>query len=124
MLSLSEGLKAFYASAAPSRQRRSGGRNAQAVQLSLSNGFVGTEAQKRAMEKRDAELGVPIRYVKTHEKVNYRGETIGAYRAEFVGHHSNKNRWLRAHNRNDMDAGYGDPQPGYTHGKFPSEFSE
>lgn len=123
MLSLREGLQKFYASGCNEVRRRIKGRNAEAHQLSMSNGIVGTEAMLKAQMAIDAKLGVPINYVKTHERVNYKGEKVAAYRAEFFGR-SHKNRWLRAHGRFDADAGYGDPAPGYTHGKYQQEFPE
>jgi hypothetical protein len=91
--------------------KRTSGRNAEAHQLSRSNGIVGTQATLDAAKKRDAELGVSIDYVQTHSKVNARGEKVGAWRAEFNGR-SHKNSWLRAHKRVDRDASYGDPCPG------------
>jgi hypothetical protein len=100
--------------------RRTSGRNAEARQLSQANGIVGTQATLDAARKRDAELGVSINYVKTHEKRNARGEKVCAWRAEFTGR-SNKNRWLRAHQRVDYDASYGDPTPGDFAGRYEQE---
>lgn len=89
-------------------------------QLSRSNGIVGTEATLRAAMKRDAVLGVSINYVKTHEKIGPNGVKKCAWRAEF-GRRSEKNQWLRAHQRVDLDAGYRDPCPGDFRGNYPVE---
>ena len=100
--------------------KRTSGRNAEAHQLSQANGIVGTQATLDAAKKRDAELGVSIRYVPTHEKINARGERVCAWRAEFNGR-SHKNRWLRAHKRVDRDAGFSDPAPGDFVGRYEQE---
>jgi hypothetical protein len=80
-------------------------------QLSRSNGIVGTQRELRAAMKRDAELGVSINYVKTHEKTNTFGKKVCTWRAEF-NDRAHKNHWLRAHERVDLDAGFSDPCPG------------
>ena len=104
-------------SEAPRRER-----GAKAHQFSSSNGIAGTMAVKRAAEKLDAELGVPIRYVPTHRSTNRDGAPTFAWRAEF-NTRSEKNNWLRAHKRYDADAGYRDPCPGDFRGSVPPEFS-
>jgi hypothetical protein len=89
-------------------------------QLSRSNGIVGTLATLRAAQKRDAELGVSINYVKTHEKVGADGKKRCAWRAEFDSR-SHKNNWLRKNERVDFDAGYSDPCPGDFADRYPHE---
>lgn len=92
-------------------------------QLSESNGIIGTKDDLRRAMKRDAELGVPIKYRMVNKGHGPDGKPRYAWKAEFKGNvRTVKNNWLRAHNRFDADAGYSDPAPGYTNGKFPGEF--
>ena len=123
ILSLKEGLDQFYASGATNETRRTSGRNAKAPQLSRANGLIGTEADLKRQMKIDAELGVPIRYIPTHQSYGPDGQKTFAWRAEFTGR-SHKNQWLRKHKRNDADAGYSDPAPGYSRGSVPPEFQQ
>lgn len=98
-------------------------RCAQAPTLSETNGFIGDEGVYKKMLKLDADLGVgdAIRYVKTQEALNRRGNRVAAYKAEFANR-ADKNRWLRAHKRHDKDAGYSDPAPGTWQNSTPREF--
>lgn len=100
-------------------------RAASSPQMSRSNGIVGTKYTLKKAQKLDAELGVAdaVRYVKTHETLNRRGHCVAAYAAEFASR-ADKNRWLRAHKRVDLDAGYGDPSPGTFRDRMPHEFGE
>jgi hypothetical protein len=84
-------------------------------QLSESNGVVG-KASKRKAEKLDAQLGVGGR-------VNYVEVAPQVYRAGF-GSAVDKNAWLRAHKRYDLDAGYSSPAPGTWQNSMPREFED
>ena len=111
----------FVAGTKETLSRRTSGRNAGAPQLSRANGIIGTEADLKRQMKIDAELGVPVRYVKTHESYGPSGQKNCAWQAEFKGR-GHKNQWLRRHKRYDADAGYGDPMPGDFRGSVPPEF--
>ena len=68
-------------------------------QLSVSNGVPSRQLQKA--KRIDHELGVPIDYVQKGPMA------MAAFTSA-----SQKRKWLRAHKRVDMDAGYRDPCPG------------
>lgn len=88
-------------------------RAAQARQLSMTNGFIGTEADLKRAKELDCKLGVPINYIPTHSSYNQQGEKTYAFRAEFENR-TEKNRWLRKWGRFEKDACYSDPAPGWT----------
>lgn len=81
-------------------------------QRSMANGVIGTAETLRKARALDQKLGVPI---------EYHAERPGVWSAEFQDR-AEKRRWLRAHRRVDMDAGYRDPAPGDFRGQYPPEF--
>jgi hypothetical protein len=101
--------------------RRVVGQKAGEVQLSRSNGIIGTKADLRKQMKIDAERGVPIRYVQTHASHGPDGQPTFAWRAEFLSPR-HKRQWLRASKRYDADACYLNPPPGTWRDKLPPEF--
>jgi hypothetical protein len=77
-------------------------------QESDTNGFVGDQRTKAQIVALDATLGVPI---------EYREVAPNVYRARFDDP-AHKRKWLRAHKRVDLDAGYRDPCPGDFRGQY------
>jgi len=68
-------------------------------QVSSSNGVPTHQVEKAKAV--DRQLGVPITYLQN-----------GPLSYAAFENRSQKNKWLRAHKRVDLDAGYSDPSPG------------